>query len=135
MYLPVVVLFRAAHVGEFPALAAQEGYVLEILGAVIRAHVEALGRSPYEFALVVGSFQVCCDRCLPLLGGDGRKQAKQLFFLIICHNKNELFEKLSSCTKFGKDPQSYCFFINNVEKGRLFWQKRPSEPVLSEEKM
>ena len=82
---PVVVFLGSPDVRELAALRAEEPEPLEILGAVVRADIESLGRSPHEFFLIIGPFKVYRDHRFPLLGRNRRKFGEQLLFLI-CHS-------------------------------------------------
>ena len=82
---PVVVFPGTPYVRKFPALRTEVLDAVEILGAVVRADIESLGRSPHEFFLIIGPFKVYRDHRFPLLGRNRRKFGEQLLFLI-CHS-------------------------------------------------
>ena len=95
VHMPAVVGARTANVGELACLRAQELDTLEVLGAVVGADVESLSRTPHQFPLVIGSFQIYCDHLFPFLGRDRRKFGEQLFTFGICHNYLEISNKCS----------------------------------------
>ena len=84
--MPVVVRARASYIRELSGLGAQEPETFEIFGPVVGTDIESLAGSPYEFALVVSTFQVGLNHLFPLLGRDRREFGEQLFTLGICHN-------------------------------------------------
>ena len=86
VYMPVVVRARASYIRELSGLGAQEPETFEIFGPVVGTDIESLAGSPYEFALVVSTFQVGLNHLFPLLGRDRREFGEQLFTLGICHN-------------------------------------------------
>ena len=90
MHVPAVVGARTSHVGELACLRAQEPDAFEVFGAVVGADIEALARTPYQFTLVIGTFQVGCDRRFPDLGRDRGEFGEQLFTFGICHNCLEI---------------------------------------------
>ena len=86
MHVPAVVGTRTAHVGKLACLRAEELDSFEIFGAVVGTDVETFARTPYQFTLVVGPFQVDLDHLFPLLGRDRREFGEQFFTFGICHN-------------------------------------------------
>ena len=90
MHVPAVVRVRTADERELPCPGAHEADTLEVLGAVVGAHVESLARLPYQFALVVSTFQVGRNHLFPFLRRDGRELGEQLFTFGICHNYIEI---------------------------------------------
>ena len=109
---PAVMRARTADVGELTRLRAQESDAFEILGAVVGTDVEPLARAPYQFALVIGTFQVGCDHLLPRLGRDRRELGEQLFTFGICHNYLVISNKWSWFSRL----QRACKDINNSVK-------------------
>ena len=76
-HLPLVAaLLLAARVGFLARVTVQIFKSFQVLGAVVGLHLEAFQRAPYEFLLVVGTFEVFVDYLLPFLGRDGREFAK-----------------------------------------------------------
>ena len=90
MYAPAVVCACTPYVRELACLRAQKLDAFEVLGAVVGTDVESFARFPYQFALVISTFQVGRNHFLPLLGRDRREFGEQLFTFGICHNYLEI---------------------------------------------
>ncbi len=90
MYAPAVVCVCTPYVRELACLRAQKLDAFEVLGAVVGTDVESFARFPYQFALVISTFQVGRNHFLPLLGRDRRETGEQLFTFGICHNYLEI---------------------------------------------
>ena len=80
-YFPPVVGGYTSHERKLAWSAFQMLQIHKVFGTIIGAYIEALRGFPHQFFIVVGSFQVFCNHCFPLLRNNGGKFGKQLF----CH--------------------------------------------------
>ena len=86
MRQPVVVAAYASQIREFARFCSERFQTFEILGAIVWTDVESFVGPPYQFTLIVGTFEVYRYRRFPRLGRYGREFGKELFTIGFCHN-------------------------------------------------
>ena len=77
--------FIAADVRELVGSHTRPRNVCQVLGTVIRLHIETFGRAPNQFFVVICPFKVFLDHRFPFLGAHGRKFLEESLFFF--HNK------------------------------------------------
>ena len=71
----------ATDIGELVWVLTRPGDVGQVLGTVVRPHVEAFGRTPDQLFVVICPFEVLFDDGFPFFSRHGWKLLKESFFL------------------------------------------------------
>ena len=70
----------ATDIGELVGVLTRPRDVGQVLGTVVRPHVEAFGRTPNQFLVVICPFEVLFDDGFPFFGRHGWKFFKESLF-------------------------------------------------------